>query len=379
LDALREQPSLLASQASVASAASDEKQDILQAWQRLCAPDLHEIGDFLALDERLLLIFPLTIQNELLGALVVEENDPQQLDMSRVSVSSNRHLREKRLEIATGISQQAALAIQNERFQRNLVERERMDRELQLAHDIQRSLLPPALPNLPGWELGVLWKTAREVGGDFYDLFELPGGDLGLAIADVADKGLPAALYMTHVHALLRAMAQMTRPPAEVLARINDAIAGEGTLGMFVTLVYGVLSPQTGRLVYANAGHNPPILLRAGSAQAVGRIGGGMALGVERGQQVEQAELTLQAGEALVLFTDGVTEAFSPQGQMFGQEQLVQAIDRRTPGDTAAPVYYSAQGIVNAIEDKLTEFRGDQPPEDDLTLLVIARLPTDRR
>jgi serine phosphatase RsbU (regulator of sigma subunit) len=231
------------------------------------------------------------------------------------------------------------------------------------------------LPSVPGWELGVLWKTAREVGGDFYDLFELPDGNLGLAIADVSDKGMPAALYMTHVHALLRAMAQTGQPPAEVLQRINEAMAGDETLGMFVTLIYGVLSPRTGRLVYANAGHNRPILLQAGSAREIGLPGSSMALGVECGQPVEQAELVLQAGEALVLYTDGVTEAFSPQGSMFGQEQLLQVIEHRTAGLPARPVYYSAQDIVNAIEENLSRFRGDLPLEDDLTLLVISRLP----
>jgi GAF domain-containing protein len=371
LDALREQSGFLA---CLAEADSQASPDILHAWKQHTAPDLHQVGDYLAVDEPLLLVLPLAIQNELLGALIIEEHLMQPGHGSRF-VSSNRRLREKRLEIATGISQQAALAIQSDRFQRSLVERERMERELQLAHDIQRSLLPPALPSVPGWELGVLWKTAREVGGDFYDLFELPDGNLGLAIADVSDKGMPAALYMTHVHALLRAMAQTGQPPAEVLQRINEAMAGDETLGMFVTLIYGVLSPRTGRLVYANAGHNRPILLQAGSAREIGLPGSSMALGVECGQPVEQAELVLQAGEALVLYTDGVTEAFSPQGSMFGQEQLLQVIEHRTAGLPATPVYYSAQNIVNAIEENLSRFRGDLPLGDDLTLLVVSRLP----
>ena len=123
---------------------ADEAQDTLQGWKNLAAPDLHDLGDYLAVDERLLLVFPMLAQNELLGALLVEEHGPQLEDLTRM-VSSSRHLREKRLEIATGISQQAALAIQNERYQQSIVRRERMDRELQLAHDIQRSLLPPRL------------------------------------------------------------------------------------------------------------------------------------------------------------------------------------------------------------------------------------------
>ncbi len=363
LDALRQQPDLLA---CPVAAESEETQETLQGWKNLAAPDLHALGDFLAVDERLLLVFPMLAQNELLGALLVEEHGPQLEDLTRM-VSSSRHLREKRLEIATGISQQAALAIQNERYQQSIVRRERIDRELQLAHDIQRSLLPPKMLEPSGWELAVLWQTAREVGGDFYDLFELPGGELGLAIGDVSDKGLPAALYMTHVHALLRAMAQNAQPPAEVLCHINDAIAGDESLGMFVTMLYGVLTPETGRLVYANAGHNPPILLRSGSARSVGVSGGGMALGVMPGQQVDQAELTLEPGDSLVLFTDGVTEAFSPQGFMFGQEQLIQVIHQSTPGAGAA------HGIVQAIEEELILFRSENPPDDDLTLLVITR------
>ena len=376
LDSLRQHNSLLA---CPADSSPVEKIEVEQAWARLSAPDLHQVGDFLVLDESLLLVFPLMIQNELLGALVVEEAGPVPPDLSRFAIS-NRHRREKRLEIGLGISQQASLAIQNDRFQRDLVNRERLERELQLAHEIQRSLLPSELLAVPGWEVGVLWKTAREVGGDLYDLFELPDGNLGVVVADVADKGMPAALYMTHVHALLRALSQTIQSPAEVLERINEAMAGEADHGMFVTLFFGVLTPQTGRLVYANAGHNPPILLKAGLSSAVSLPKGEMALGVLRGQRVEQAELSLGVGDVLVLYTDGITEVFSPQGTMFGEGQLIQAITMQAIGTSKSRLpshKRTATAILHRIEEKLALFSGDQPPADDLTLLILSRLPGD--
>jgi len=225
--------------------------------------------------------------------------------------------------------------------------------------------MPSQLPHLPGWELAVLWRAARRVAGDFYDFFELPGGRLGLVIADVADKGMPAALFMALTRALVRAAALEEKSPAAALARVNDLLVPDAQHGMFVTAVYAVLSFETGELVYANAGHNLPLLLRSrtGELEQFGK--GGMALGVLEGTRLEEQSAFLEPGDDLVFYTDGVTEAFSPQDDIYGEERLRATIQ--------AAAGSSAQALLDSIDDSVRVFVGDTPPSDDLTLMVLHR------
>jgi phosphoserine phosphatase RsbU/P len=294
-----------------------------------------------------------------------------------------RRLREKRLEITTGISQQAAIAIQNDLLQQELVTRERLEREFQLAREIQRTFLPHEIPRLRGWELDARWRTAREVGGDFYDFIQLPGDHLGLVIADVADKGMPAALFMTLMRTLVRATAAEISSPAEVLRRVNDVLLPDAQQGMFVTIFYGVLSPHSGELVYANAGHNPPLL----ASPATGKIRrlkrSGMALGVEENTPIDERKVRLKPGDFLLLYTDGLTESFAASGEMYGEGRLLDELHRLARGE-AAPAQDgsietghsiteqpSANAILNAIEASLRAFTGDAPLADDLTLVAL--------
>ncbi len=366
LEAVRRWDSLVALPLPESSA------DVPDAWAQLPVPELDEIDELLERENCLLLAFPLSIKGNVLGALLVEEPEPLVQDVLTGS-GGLRRLREKRLEITTGISQQAAMAIQNDLLQREMVERERLEREFQLAREIQRTFLPSEIPDLPGWDMAVRWRTAREVGGDFYDFFELPGGRLGLVIADVADKGMPAALFMTLVRTLVRAAVQETDSPGAVLERVNDILLPDARQGMFVTIVYAVLSLETGELRYANAGHNPPLIKRRedGPVELLHR--GGMALGVMENTVIEERQIVLEPGDLLVLYTDGLTEAFAEDGRMFGLEGLQQAIeDANGPngGDDG-----DSTTVLDAVERALSEFVGNHPRADDLTLLALRRLP----
>ena len=301
-----------------------------------------------------LLAVPLSVKGDVLGVMVVEE------------VEAARRSRERRLEIVTGIAHQAALAVQNDRLQQEMAERERLERELQLAHEIQQTFMPSQLPDLAGWELAFTWRAARQVAGDFYDFFGLPDERLGLVIADVADKGMPAALFMALTRTLMRAAALEEMSPAAALARVNDLLVPDAQHGMFVTAIYAVLSLGTGELAYANAGHNLPLLLRPGTGKLELFDKGGMALGVLEGMQWPERVISLGPGDSLVFYTDGITEAFSPEGEMYGEERLRATVQATDGG--------SAQAILDAIDASVVAFIGDGSPSDDRTLMVLRRV-----
>jgi len=317
----------------------------------LIPPDLAVL--FLGRGERRVLVAPASIKGELLGVVLLEEAD------------SERRVHGRRIEIVTGIAHQVALAIQNDRLQQARLGRERLDRELQLAHEIQSAFIPEVLPELPGWELAGTWRAAREVAGDFYDVFALRDGRLALVIADVADKGMPAALFMAVTRTLVRAAALDNPAPDLVLERVNNLLEPDARHGMFVTALYAVLSPQTGELVYANAGHNPPLLLRAGDGRIERFKTGGIALGVLSDVEMSAHTLHLGPGDLLVCYTDGVTEAFSLLGEAYGEQRL-QATLRSVAGQPATVA-------LEAIERSVAEFVGEQPAADDLTLVVLRR------
>jgi GAF domain-containing protein len=300
----------------------------------------------------LLIAVPLMIKAELFGVLILEESD------------DGRRFRARRLEILTGIAQQAALAIQSDRLQGEMVVRERLETEVKLARQIQRAFIPQSLPYIEGWELAGRWETARQVGGDFYDVFELPDGRIGLFIGDVADKGMPAALFMALTRTLVRAAVLQTDSPAEVLRRVNDLLIPDATLGMFVTAAYAVLDPTTSRFTYANAGHNPPLWIRsAGSMEPLTRTG--IALGLIEGEEMTERTIQLASGDSVLLYTDGITEAFSPSEHMFGEDGLLEAIRSAAGQDAAA--------LLDAIESRLNSFTESMPLSDDRTMLVVRR------
>lgn len=373
LDAVCSVDSLLASAIPLEKETSDFSfENVPTSWTMLNPPNLEEMEILLQEEGCLLLAFPLSVKGKVLGVLLVEE--PDSIPGEALGVNVNRRLREKRLEIITGISQQAALAIQNEQLQKEMLERERLERELQLAMEIQRAFLPQELPETDDVELGVYWRPAREVGGDFYDAFELADGRLGLVIGDVADKGMPAALFMTMVRTLVRATALQFTSPSEVVERVNELIVPDSPRGMFVTLVYAVLSPKTGELVVANAGHNPLLLMRQ-NATFVRIERGGMALGVEEPNRIKEQRLVLERGDILTLYTDGVTEAFSQDGEQFGENRLCQIILHYMDQEVSSNISeISAKGLIEVIDQAIIGFTANAPLSDDISIVTVKRV-----
>jgi len=333
-------------------AVSSDKSKSIRDWMRMDAPGENEESDALASNRQLLLAVPLLIKNDIFGVLLVEE------------APGGLRFRARRLDIINGIAQQAALAIQNDRLQDEQVLRERLETEAQLARQIQQTFIPETMPLLPGWDLAARWRTARQVGGDFYDVMEFPERRIGLFIADVADKGMPAALFMALTRTLVRAAVIDTVSPAAALRRVNDLLIPDTQQGMFVTAVYAVLYPESGKLVYANAGHNPPIwVIRDDGVERLTRTG--MALGVVEGEQIDERTIELAAGDFLLLYTDGLNESFSPEGEIFGEERIIVALQ----GGKSK----SAERILQSIESDLDEFVGDEDQFDDLTMLLLCR------
>jgi serine phosphatase RsbU (regulator of sigma subunit) len=302
---------------------------------------------------RLLMAVPVAIKNDSFGVLVIEEAD------------NGRRFRSRRIDIINGIAQQVALAVQNDRLQEEMVVRERLETEVQLARQIQLTFIPHSLPEYPGWQLAARWRTARQVGGDFYDVIELPNHCLGLFIADVADKGVPAALFMALTRTLVRAAVVETASPAEALRRVNDLLVPDTRQGMFVTAFYAVLNRETGEFTYVNAGHNPPLWKSGGSGEIQRLTRTAVALGVVENLPILQKSIRLSTGDTILLYTDGVTEAFSVDGELFGEARLTEAV--RKP-------HASANDLLEAVETRLTDFITSAPLSDDLTMLSLCRL-----
>ena len=188
---------------------------------------------------------------------------------------------------------------------------QRFEQELEVARLIQQNFLPKQLPELPGWQVAAYYQPAREVGGDFYDVIPLPDGRVGFVIGDVTDKGVPAALVMAATRSVLRAAAQRLVEPGEVLERVNELLCPDMPANMFVTCLYGVLDPATGRFRFANAGHDLPYVKTAdGSVELRAR---GMPLGLMPGMAYEEKETVLEPGDSLLLYCDGIVEAHDPQ------------------------------------------------------------------
>ncbi|NTW09498.1 MAG: SpoIIE family protein phosphatase [Anaerolineaceae bacterium] len=321
-------------------------------WRKLdCAKDTSVLP---ADDSNWLLAFPLSIKGENYGVMLTRENN----------IKAEYH--QKRIELIKGVAQQTALAIQNERLKEEMVGRERVEREFQLARQIQKTFLPQFIPGVEGWDIDLRWRTAREVGGDFYDAFLTRDNRIAFAIADVSDKGMPAALYMTVTRTLIRATSQSITSPDEVLNRVNELLVEESQNGMFVTAIFALLDPKTGILEYANAGHNLPLLFRGDSQRIEKLAKGGIALGVIENVEYVCHRLQIEERDTLLLYTDGVTEAFSSSGEQFSETRLINALQEN--------LYGSASELLQSLEDLINVFRKGEPPSDDLTMLAFHRL-----
>ncbi len=244
----------------------------------------------------------------------------------------------------------------------------RMERELEIAWTIQSSFLPTALPDVPGWHLAAELLPARVTSGDFYDIISLPSGLVGVLVADVADKGTGAALFMALCRTLIRTFAaEYADEPARTLQAANKRILQDTHSDLFVTVFYGVLNPSSGRLAYANAGHNPPFLLGAARPRPLVRTG--IPLGIFSDQAWSQAEANVYPGEALLLYSDGVTEAQDLRRRLFGTDRML--------ATAQAQLGQSAPAMQTALLEAVRQFVGDAPQFDDITLLIAMRAHSD--
>jgi len=268
-------------------------------------------------------------------------------------------------KLAMALAHQAAISMETARLHQEEVKRQRLEQELAVGRQIQLTLLPKDLPAVPGWEFAAFYQPARQVGGDFYDFFALPGQRLGLVIADVADKGVPAALMMAVSRTIVRATAASGRRPAAALKLANTLMFKDSWSDLFVTAFYALLEPQTGRLAYANAGHNRPLWVQPSTGQVHELAAHGIALGVLKAIKLEECEIGVAPGDTVVFYTDGVTEARNGKGELFWEERLRATLEAHAED--------SAQKIQNAILAAVEEFTDGAPLADDLTLFVIKR------
>jgi phosphoserine phosphatase RsbU/P len=242
-------------------------------------------------------------------------------------------------------------------------EKERIEKELEIARGIQQSFLPESAPLIEGIDIAGLNLPAREVGGDFYDYIPVGGGRWGIVIADVSGKGVPAALFMGLSRTLVRANAMAQASVSETLIRANDLITENERSSMFVTVFYGVLDPVLRTLTYVSAGHNAPFMLRTGRVDTIVLKAEGVALGVMPEIMLEEREIKLDAGDIVVLYTDGVTEAINREEEEFGVARLTAIAEQNRDR--------SAAEIIGEIKAGVIQYSEGQPQFDDITLIVV--------
>jgi serine phosphatase RsbU (regulator of sigma subunit) len=281
------------------------------------------------------------------------------------------------LELLTAIASTAAIAIDNARLYQAAVEKGRMERELQMALNVQTGLLPDNVPQLDGWDFAAQWQPARQVSGDFYDFIPLKGAGhtlfwgepaLGMVIADVTDKGMPAALFMAFTRSIIRANIHQVSSPAEGITHANQLICEESTRGLFVTLFYGQLNPETGDLIYVNAGHNPPLFYHAKTETLERLMPTGIPVGVVEDFEYKQEHVALEPGDFIFCYTDGITEAVDSDNQEFSLARLEKVV--------LANRYASADKLIQAVEHAVDEFTPEGSKFDDTTTIVIQRSVT---
>jgi serine phosphatase RsbU (regulator of sigma subunit)/anti-sigma regulatory factor (Ser/Thr protein kinase) len=303
---------------------------------------------------------PLVSQGELIGLLNLGSRLSEQ-DYS----SEDRRLLSSLAAQAAPALRVAQLARQQQAEAR---QRERMEQELRVARVIQQTLLPKSLPSLAGWRLAADWRPARAVSGDFYDFIPFPDGRLGIVEGDVTDKGVPAALVMATTRSLLRSISERHSTPGEILAMANDKLCPDIPPNMFITCLFAVLDPARGEMVFANAGHNLPILQHDGQVSQL--LARGMPLGLLPGMEYEEKSVRLEMGDRVLIYSDGLIEAHNPVQEMFGIPYL---LDLLTAPSNQTSQMDSPQ-MINMLLQSLQQFTGpDWEQEDDVTFVIVEK------
>jgi serine phosphatase RsbU (regulator of sigma subunit) len=270
--------------------------------------------------------------------------------------STIQDLQKKNLELTEAYEELKAAQAQ-------IIEKERLEKELQVAFEIQTSILPQTLPDLAGYDFGALMVPARAVGGDFYDIIPLSSDKVGIIIGDVADKGVPSAIFMAQTHALLYAMATRDASPSWVLQRVNQLLIKMGESSLFVTVLYGILDRRTNLFSYARAGHELPIVVSANGKAEIAPYNQGQLMGVLDNPMLDEQTVSIPSGGMIVLYTDGVIDTRHSNGDSFGMERLIKELELPRDG--------SAQDQCDRLWQTLCNFQSKETQEDDVTLVLI--------
>ena len=266
------------------------------------------------------------------------------------------------------LAAQIASALHGNEVYRQTLAHEKVAQELAFAGQIQSSFLPEAAPRIPGWDLAATIKPAKETSGDFYDFIPLPAGRWGLLVADVADKGVGAALVMAQARTLIRTYAlTFDSSPAQVLQAANERMLADSAEGLFVTAFYSVLDPERGELVYSNAGHNPPFLWETSESWPPKKlIRTGVPLGILENQVWAEKKVCIEARGGLFLYSDGLVEAMDAGDEMFGDDRLLSVMEKQRGA--------GADSFNTAVLEAVAGYADGVPQFDDQTLMVVTRL-----
>jgi phosphoserine phosphatase RsbU/P len=271
---------------------------------------------------------------------------------------------EDHLKVLTTLASVAAIRVENARLTESRFQQERLERELQLAMEIQQRFQPTGSPHVPGYEFQGISFPCYEIGGDYYDFIQRDDGRLVIALGDVSGKGTAAALLMSSLHAAIHAQTGSHDTIVETISAVNKYLAENIPPNRFVTLFYAELDPESGALSFLNAGHNPPLIVHAaGTVEQL--ASGGLPLGIRANAEYREGRTHMQLGDVLVIYSDGVTEAASPSGEEFGPTRLYEVVSRNVDA--------SAAGIRDRIESALTKFSQGTPAGDDITLVIVKR------
>ncbi len=266
-------------------------------------------------------------------------------------------------EILLALAGQAAVAITNAIYHREVLAKEKLERDLQIARTVQESFLPQDSPKMPGFQFEAYYDAAQEVGGDFYDFIPLSEDQIGIIMGDVSGKGVPAALFMARLMSDFRFISLTESEPKDILTKVNDLLAKRSQRGMFVTLVFVLLDILKSRITFSSAGHLPPLLVKADSSCHLLELEKGIPLGIAPDREFGQDSVPLNAGDSILLYTDGLQEARSPTGKEFGFDRMEKALSQKADG--------TAKQMKTHLLSKVNRFVKDTPQHDDFTFVLF--------